>query len=78
VVPFSAGATDFSFETSRPSLRPSQLPTQLIKWTVSPAVKQSGRETDNSCPLSGQNDWIMPPIPMCLHNVYGAHSPITK
>jgi hypothetical protein len=45
---------------SRPALKSTQLPNQLLPGTLSPEVKRLGREADHSPSYSGEvkNEWI--------------------
>jgi hypothetical protein len=42
------------FTSSRPALRPTQPPTQMVLAALSPGVKRPGREADHSTPTSAE------------------------
>jgi hypothetical protein len=48
---------------SRPALEPTQPSIKWVPGALSPGVKRSGRETDDSTPSSADGNGIISPLP---------------
>jgi hypothetical protein len=70
-VPLRKGPKDLFSRASRPPLRTTQPPIQMVLRALSPGVKRQGREADHSPPSRAdiKNGGTIPPLPIRLHGV---------